>query len=123
MPCFIAILEDDSARVRVMQECLELLLPDFQSAIFEAAPKMIAWLADHLADAALISLDHDLPVIRVDGIEGGSGRDVADYLAAIPPTCPVVVHSSNAPAAAGMIRVLSDAGWPVWQVNPYLKVQ
>lgn len=52
-------------------------------------------------------------------IDCGTGRQVADWLAAVPPTCPVIVHSSNEPCAAGMVATLADAGWPCRRLYPY----
>lgn len=115
----IAILEDDGARIELMLPWLNQLLGEYQVVIFQSASRMIQWLTDHLSNVSLISLDHDLPVITVDGDEGGDGRQVADYLTKFPPTCPVIVHSSNVGAAAGIVRVLKDADWPTWQVSPY----
>jgi hypothetical protein len=71
-------------------------------------------------DVVLISLDHDLPVRSRNGarIDCGNGRQVADYLASLPPTCPVIVHSSNDSCATGMFFALKDAGWPCRRVYP-----
>src|SRR5438105_932342 len=92
MPDFIAILEDDGSRIDAMSPWLQSLVPEFEPVFFTSAGARIDWLKAHLAEASLISLDHDLPVICVDGSEGGTGREVADYLAALPPTCPIIVH-------------------------------
>ena len=82
---------------------------------------MLAWLRDHLERAPIIALDHDLGPSRLrDGerFEPGIGRDVADYLATRAPVCPVVIHSSNSPAADGMQFCLEAAGWTVTRVYP-----
>jgi CheY-like chemotaxis protein len=117
----IVILEDDATRIAAMTNVLQQLRPSDQLAFFEDAQAMIAWLAEHLGEVDLISLDHDLP-IRRDAenrlIDCGTGRQVADYLAAMAPTCPVIVHSSNEPCAAGMMAVLQGAGWPCRRVYP-----
>jgi hypothetical protein len=39
-------------------------------------------------------------------------------LAAVPPTCPEIVHSSNDDAAQGMLFALKDSGWPCFRVFP-----
>ncbi|MEX2187996.1 MAG: hypothetical protein WD875_14420 [Pirellulales bacterium] len=36
-----------------------------------------------------------------------------------PPACPIIIHSTNYPAAIGMEAVLSDSGWRVERVTPY----
>lgn len=117
----IVILEDDSARITAMTTVVRELLPTIRHIFFEDAIRMLAWLAEHLGEADLISLDHDLPIRRDEEnqlIDCGTGRQVADYLAGLPPTCPVLVHSSNAPCAAGMEFVLREAGWPCRLVHP-----
>jgi hypothetical protein len=70
----------------------------------------------------LIVLDHDLELLpAADGqlVDPGTGRDVADYLAAQAPVCPIVIHTTNAPAGVGMQTVLEEAGWTVTRVVPY----
>ena len=117
----IVILEDDSARVAAMTAVLHELLPSTRPVFFEDANQMLAWLAEHLGEVDLISLDHDLPIRRDTEnrlIDCGTGRQVADYLAAMSPTYPVIVHSSNEPCAAGMMAVLEEAGWPCRRVYP-----
>ena len=104
-----------------MSAVLHDLLPAAHPVFFEDAPTMLAWLGKHLGEIDLISLDHDLPIRRdVENrvIDCGTGRQVADWLAAVPPTCPVIVHTSNEPCAAGMMAVLDEAGWPCRRVYP-----
>ena len=60
---------------------------------------------------ALICLDHDLGanlIVNGDYQDPGTGRDVADYLSGEEACCPVLIHSSNAMAAPGMMMVLED---------------
>jgi CheY-like chemotaxis protein len=116
----IAILEDDPARVSLMRACLNELIPKSPVMIFEDASVMIEWLAEHQAEVVLISLDHDLPVRRVEGqvIDCGTGREVVDFLATLEPTCPVIVHSSNVVCGDGMMFALKDAGWMQSRVYP-----
>src|SRR5256885_15001425 len=105
VPEVVVILEDDPARIAAMRACLTEVLPGTEIVVFEQAQAMIAWLGCNLAQVALISLDHDLPLLDQSGraIDCGTGRQVADYLASLPPTCPVIVHSSNSFCAPGML--------------------
>jgi len=122
MPEYVAILEDCPGRAAEMRVCLSELLPKHQHIIFDDAGKMLAWLAAHLAETALISLDHDLPLpTEVDGrrLDPGTGRMVADYLAAHPAVCPVIIHSSNDHFAPGMLQVLVEQDWPCRRVYPF----
>lgn len=117
----VIILEDNAQRIAAMTAVLRELIPAARPVFFENARKMLAWLAEHLGEADLISLDHDLPFRRDEEnrlIDCGTGREVADYLATLPPTCPVIVHSSNVECAAGMEFVLREAGWPCRRVHP-----
>src|SRR5512140_3329276 len=94
----IAILEDDANRILEMEACLRDLLPSRRHCFFDNAEEMIAWLKENLAEVDLISLDHDLPIVQYRGgerVDAGCGRGVADYLATLPPTCPIIIHSSN----------------------------
>ena len=117
----VAILEDNVARVAEMRACLDEVLPGVPVVFFENATEMIAWLERHLREVVLISLDHDLPFFDPSGkpIDCGDGRMVAEFLAALSPTCPVIVHSSNNNCAPGMFFSLEESGWPVTRVVPY----
>ena len=120
MTVSVAILEDDSLRIAAMRTCVAEVLPGIEAVFFENAAEMIAWLGERLGHVVLISLDHDLPLRPRDGvvIDCGTGRQVADFLASMPPTCPVIVHSSNDLCAPGMFFALKDAGWPCRRVYP-----
>lgn len=118
VPGTVAILEDDPARVAAFRTCLAEVLPAYGVVTFDRSDAMIGWLDVHLPEAALISLDHDLPVPSPGDDDPGCGRDVADHLAGRPAVCPVVVHSSNNTCAAGMMRVLREAGWAPVRVYP-----
>jgi hypothetical protein len=121
MPEYVAILEDDAGRITEMRECLAELVPRYEHIFFDNAGEMITWLRDHLADVVLISLDHDLPLRAMHDnsrADCGDWRLVADHLATLPPTCPVIVHSSNDNFAPGMVVALRDAGWPLSRVYP-----
>jgi hypothetical protein len=119
-PRSVAILEDDAGRVGEMRICLGEVLPGVEVVVFEDAGKMIGWLGGNLAEVVLISLDHDLPLRDGEGraVDCGTGRQVADYLAGLAPTCPVIVHSSNQYFAPGMFFALKDAGWPCCRIWP-----
>ena len=123
VPAYIAILEDDDRRLGAMCACVEARWAAYAAVAFDNAGEMIAWLGDHLAEVALISLDHDLPLAQTRGdgaaVEAGDGRMVADWLAARPPACPVIVHTSNEQFAPGMMRVLRDGGWTHCRVYPH----
>ena len=103
----IAVLEDNDDRIAAIERCLADKFPFFESRFFRTATEAIHWLDDHLESAVCISLDHDLePSPFAAGVDPGTGREVADFLARREPRCPVVIHSSNLDAAIGMQCVL-----------------
>jgi DNA-binding NarL/FixJ family response regulator len=117
----IIILEDNEARREAIRRCLAERFHQFAATFFEHPAVMIDYLRSHLADAVLISLDHDLELLP--GPEGklidpGTGREVADFLARHTPVCPVVIHTSNSAAATGMEMVLAEAHWKTYRVVP-----
>lgn len=125
IPSRILILEDDAERQRVMTECLADRFPQYGVIFFNAAPPMIEYLSrNDISELLLISLDHDLePVVESGGDDPGTGRDVADCLAGRRPVCPVIVHTTNAPAAVGMQAALEESGWSTIRVAPYSGVR
>ena len=54
-----------------------------------------------------------------DEPDPGDGRDVAEFLAGQTPCCPVLIHSTNGPAADSMYFTLDDAGWTVDKIAPF----
>lgn len=122
MPMAIAILEDNAERRDVMSACLRDRLPQYRHCFFGSADEIIQFLREELANTLAICLDHDLDLIEAPNgrfIDPGTGRDVADFLAACTPCCPVVIHTTNSVAAIGMESVLTDAGWVIRRVVPY----
>lgn len=105
-----------------MSDVLRSRFPAHRAEWFLTAPAMIAWLAHHLDECVLICLDHDLePDAQAAGeaIDPGTGRNVADFLSAQPPRCPVLIHSTNTAAALGMVRVFEEARWHVARFAPF----
>ena len=117
----IVLLEDEPSRSDLMLPLLAAVT-DLPVVLHDNAPDLIQWLREHLNRSLLIILDHDLGPSRLrDGerFEPGIGREVADLLAEHPPVCPVLIHSSNSPAAQGMQFCLEAAGWSVTRVYPF----
>jgi hypothetical protein len=118
----IVILEDNSERRAEMQACIQSRFHQYEIKFFATSHSMIGYLRDHLDDALCIALDHDLePEVDESGamVDAGIGRDVADYLAQQAPVCPVVIHTTNVPAAAGMEMVLQESNWKTYKVLPH----
>lgn len=119
----IIILEDDDERRQHMLNCLSDRFPQYGVRFFVSATEMLDDLQQiDLNDVVLIALDHDLEMIPAeDGrlIDPGDGRDVASFLARQIPTCPIVIHTTNAPAGDSMQAALRDSGWKTLRVVPY----
>jgi CheY-like chemotaxis protein len=118
----IVILEDNKDRQSVMRACLADRFYTFDVHFFDDARETIRFLDVHLADTLVISLDHDLELKAGPNgrpIDPGTGRDVAEFLAARTPSCPVIVATTNSPAAEAMEEVLRGAGWKTRRVVPF----
>ena len=117
----IVILEDNQERRAAMLHCLEDKFYQFEKIFFGEPAGMIDFLKDNLPETIAISLDHDLELIPIPGekaLDPGTGREVADYLAQQSPSCPVIIHTSNANAGSGMEMILQDANWETYRVCP-----
>lgn len=117
----IVILEDNADRRAVMRACAADRFYTFDVQFFDTAAAAIAYLRTNLADVLVISLDNDLDLVAgSDGrpVDAGEGREVAEFLAARAPVCPVVIHTSNADAAVSMTEALRAAGWKTKRVVP-----
>ena len=118
----ILILEDDKRRVEAMMHYLRDASHPFEPIVFDNSTEMVRFLDGNLQGGTVISLDHDLPLYRdAHGQlhDFGTGRDVADYLSNQEATCPVVIHSTNSPAAVGMEMALIEGGWTTYRIMPY----
>ena len=118
----IVILEDNLDRQAAMRACLADRFYTIDACIFDSPADTIRFLAAHLDETVAISLDHDMELIPgANGrcIDPGTGREVADFLAERPPVCPVIIHSTNVPAAVGMEEVLQAADWKTRRVTPF----
>lgn len=117
---FIAVLEDNDDRIAAMQGCLADKFPFFERKFFRTASDMIDWLGENLAAVVCLCLDHDLePPVDRPPCDPGTGRDVAEFLVGSEPRFPVVLHTTNAPAAMAMEAMLQEQGWQVERVMPY----
>lgn len=117
----IVILEDNADRCRVMRDCINDRFPQYPVLCFRSASAMTEYLERSLDRVIAISLDHDLEPETLDSDEAdpGTGRDVANFLATRPPTCPIVIHTTNTFGALGMKDVLEQAGWQTYPVSPF----
>jgi CheY-like chemotaxis protein len=118
----IVILEDNQDRRAAMLDCVRDRFHRYETVFFDDAKEMQVYLDANLASALIISLDHDLELkSRPDGgmVDPGTGREVADFLARQPPTCPIIIATTNSAAGDGMEFVLRDASWQIHRVHPW----
>jgi hypothetical protein len=118
----IVILEDNQDRQAVMADCLADRFYQYDARFFKTSSEIIHFLEEHLSETIVISLDHDLELIpgkNGQTIDGGTGREVANYLAGKSPVCPVVIHSTNSAAVLGMEMVLQNSRWRTTRVIPW----
>jgi len=115
----IILLEDNDERLSAFKSAVAQLTPEYQLRHWRDAHRMIAECHDVLADAALISLDHDLNKEKDDSPDPGDGLDAAEFLARLPPFCPVIIHTSNAERFWSMHNEFRFAGWQAERVIPF----
>ncbi|MHC4479062.1 MAG: cyclic-phosphate processing receiver domain-containing protein [Planctomycetota bacterium] len=118
----IIILEDTRERAEAMRKCVARRFPQVQCIIFDSAPDVISWLKTSLRSVSIMSLDHDLEVAWPKDIRAsdpGTGRDVVDFLLSYEPTCPIIIHTSNATAGDAMQYELEAAGWITCRILPF----
>ena len=114
MKPIVLMLEDDDERLERFEAVATRLGVELVS--WPDARAMIAEMGQSLHTAALISLDHDL--MPIHDIEPGDGLDVAKHLAALPPACPVIIHTSNRLRGDAMEGEFELAGWTFHRVPP-----
>jgi Cyclic-phosphate processing Receiver domain len=120
-PMQICILEDNPERQAAMRDCVKDRFHQYKAIFFNDAALMIEHLRSHLSEVIAISLDHDLELIpngKGKPTDPGTGRHVANFLAELTPTCPIVIHSTNSAAAQGMQMLLDEKGWKTHLVHP-----
>ncbi len=114
----ILILEDNDERIAGFQAAVAKLGDGFDLKIWRDAPSMIAECEAFFPTTTLISLDHDLNLQPGTTTDPGTGLDVAQFLAACLPVCPLIIHSTNADRAWSMHNELRFADWIAERVSP-----
>ena len=112
------MLEDDADRIErfqkiVARHCFEIRLTNTRTA-----PSFIKQYKSLTTIPDLICLDHDLMPESDDDPDPGDGRDVSNFLNTCFPSSPVLIHSTNAPAADSMMFSMREHGWFVNRISP-----
>ena len=113
----ILMLEDDRERIGRFRTILAGN-EGAQLTVFRTAQDFIAGYQSLNETPNLVGLDHDLFTDSPDDPDPGDGRDVASFLSTQTPVCPVLIHSTNAPAADSMVFTSREAGWIVDRIAP-----
>ena len=114
----LLILEDDPERVERFQAAIKSIELAMPLVVWRSARKMIVEIERYLPAARLISLDLDLEPLAGEAEDPGDGIDVARFLAARPPVCPVIIHSSNRQRSDWMEGEFELGGWCSKRVAP-----
>ena len=114
----LLMLEDNAERIERFTAALSRIDPALPLRLWRNAWTMIREVEALLPAARLISLDHDLDPEEGEAEDPGTGWDVTKFLAALPPTCPVIIHTSNGTRATWMCGEFELGGWEYHRVPP-----
>jgi hypothetical protein len=114
----LLMLEDNAERVQRFRAALQQIDPALELRLWRSAWVMLREMPALLPAARLISLDHDLDPEEGDPSDPGTGWDVTKVLAELPPTCPVIIHTSNGERATWMMGELELGGWEFHRLPP-----
>lgn len=114
----LLMLEDDAERVARFTRTLARAAPGLDLRIWRSAHVLMREAPSLLPAARLICLDHDLDPLDGDTIDPGTGWDVTRWLAALPPVCPVVIHTSNGERGTWMQGEFDLGGWDYHRLLP-----
>jgi hypothetical protein len=112
------MLEDNAERVQRFSASLRRIDSTLELRLWRNAWRMIREAEPLLPFARVISLDHDLDPEEEDAADPGTGWDLTKWLAALPPVCPVIVHTSNGERATWMMGQFELGGWHYHRVAP-----
>lgn len=113
----ILILEDNPARVALLQHAIAELGSDYEVRVWNNVHAMKAECESYFPQTALITLDHDLNLEPGATTDPGTGIELAQFLGDFLPVCPVIVHSQNMERVWSMFNELRFAGWMVQQAG------
>ncbi len=104
------MLEDDADRIARFQKTVARHRIEIRLTIFRTAPSFIEQYKSITIIPDLICLDHDLMPESEEDPDPGDGRDVSSFLNTAFPSSPVLIHSTNAPAADSMMFSMREHG-------------
>jgi hypothetical protein len=112
------LMLEEADRVARFTAALARAAPSLPVRLWRNAWTMIGEVGPLLPHVRLISLDHDLDPEEGSCEDPGTGWDVTKFLAALPPVCPVIIHTSNGTRATWMEGEFELGGWEHHRVAP-----
>jgi hypothetical protein len=114
----LLMLEDNADRIQRFTAALQRIDPTLTMRVWRNAWTMVREVELLLSSARIISLDHDLDPEESTSDDPGTGWDLTKVLAALPPACPVIIHTSNGERAAWMCGEFELGGWEHHRIPP-----
>ncbi len=114
----LLMLEDNAERIERFTAALRCVDPALELRVWQNAWTMIREVGPHLPGTDLLCLDHDLDPEEGISEDPGTGWDVVQHLAQLPPCCPVIIHTSNSERGTWMEGELELAGWEYHRIAP-----
>jgi hypothetical protein len=114
----LLMLEDNVERLQRFTGTLRRIDPGLPLRVWRNAYLMIEEMGIYLPTTRIISLDHDLDAEEGSQDDPGTGWELAKVLAALPPICPVIIHTSNGERATWMSGEFELGGWKCYRVPP-----
>ena len=111
------MLEDSGERLERFAAVLAEIAPGVAWMHWRDARRMMRECGAYLGACRLICLDHDLEAAPGEG-DPGDGLEVARFLAARRPACPILIHSSNGDGATRMLGEFELAGCRAHTILP-----
>lgn len=114
----LVMLEDDLERIERFTAVLSQRVENLEPSVSRTSHQFIAAYVELTQKPHLIALDHDLFTDSPNEPDPGDGRDVAAFLAMQTAVCPVLIHTTNAPAGDSMLFTLREHGWTADRIAP-----
>jgi hypothetical protein len=114
----LLMMEDNADRIQRFTTTLRSIDSSLPFHVWRNAWSMIREMDAFLPAACLISLDHDLEPGEGNSDDPGTGWDLTKHLAALTPSCPIIMHTSNSERATWMMGEFEIGGWPFHRVAP-----
>ncbi len=112
------MLEDDLERIERFTAVLARRGEKVELSVSRTSHQFLAAYVELIRKPHLIALDHDLFTDSPNEPDPGDGRDVAAFLATQTPVCPVLIHTTNAPAGDSMLFKRREHGWTADRIAP-----